>query len=1129
MKGIMNVKKPGSFILSKPTPPPKLSILLSKMLKLTRDLINDHKAEDFKVSSKDLNLLIILQRGFNLLSFFYQYQRKKSLQTAFQTILKRTIQSIPEDDVTGIKDFSHYSIILHPAPDQKSNKPKTKLLKTPTKLNKSHMDNLLNISQSNSPIPVHMLSQQIIRVGEVSSHDLSSYYESSINISPEKRIEKFHNKLKNLSLILNKKLPSMKSKHLHKFLQYDQALFQVFRISENSRLREKLISFQKIETFASRKNVFMKILNNLMNLSKRFRSNLMLKSLLRWKDGGNKTDQSCFVKNEEILRKQQKRRDFLKELKRIALIFKNRMGISFEKIRDFVDLKKILKENKEIQVKDKIYGFVQLLKSLFLRKKCYGLRKIFTFSEGKVHKDINTKEQAKNLGINSLILTLRFSAHRRLSGVFKNLANASKETKIKAIEFHQKFAGLPIKIQKRNLINLTKALRFAHVFASSSQKTRKEHSMVLFANLIKSHQRLQKTEIFIVLRIIKKKTIKSLKTMVFVINSLAKARTNYIFQQFKRKSLKENPEKTKTFAEGLALLQKTLTTKEKLFVKDAFFTLIIHEHKEAFENQGKFLSFLRIFKKCYLLKIFWGFSAMKMHLNLGYLEFFISKRLFSQEKLEREKYVEVLIEKIEKQNLTEAQIINVLRGSFQNEEIDMKPEGENLNGDDQIFENNELGRREDRKRNAKALRNKPKITDVTPEHFDVEVDRAKNKPEKILRKKQNRNIEEEEPQSEGKIENCNENAKGEEKDFQNNEVEGRKEPKRNDKSLKNKPLVKNDEKDLKPKENNNFSHQIAEGQSTNKVGRENAAKKDEKTAPSKNENGFENKEVEGRKEPKRNDKSLRSKVIVENVQKNEEKPLNYEGEIPIDSKIKVEKNAPKNIKNEEDPKSEQESRDLEMGIGKDKCTQKNENKNTKKQIVNKPNNQVDDDVDKLEIQQAIDQTFDEKKQELCENPYEDKHWDLNRNVENSENIKKKPQKSNNNNERPEFENENIKINMNNEENPGKSKKKQQSLKMDQNTKAPEIVKSSKVNIPKLENTEKLNSQKSGKNENITENLKPNSNKEPNDLKNENEDLLNNNENDEKPKKNNRSLKKIVSINEQLPPQNPKKIPKNASH
>lgn len=735
MKGILtNVKRSGSLSQSKQAKqssvPPKLSILVSKMLKLTRDLINDQKAEDFKVSSKDLNLLLVLQRGFNLVSFFYQFQRKKCLQTAFQTILKRTVQSIPEDDITGVKDFSHYSIILHPALDQKSNKPRTKLLRTPTRHNKSHIDNILNFSQNSSPIPVHMLSQQVIRVGEVSSHDLSSYYESSINVSPEKRIEKFHTKLRNLSLILNKKLPSMKSRHLHKFLQYDQALFQVFRISENSRLREKLIAFQKIDTFVTRKKAFQKILNNLLNLSKRFRSNLMLKSLLRWKDGGHKSgDQSVYVKTEEITKKQQKRRDFLRELKRIALIFKNRLGISFEKIRDFVDLKKILKENKESQTKNKIYGLVQVLKSIFLRKKCYGLRKILNISDIQQTEDKHSKDKLKEKGIHSLALTLKFSTQRKIYRTFEGLKKASLIAKTKIMESHQKFIRLQFMIKSKNLSNLTKTLRFGHVLASSSKNTRKEFGLTHLIKIIKSHHRLDKIEIFNRFKNIKKKTTNSLKNLAFVINCFVKTRTNTIFQRLKKNQITENYQKSRFYVEGFGLLAKILAAKEKMIVKDVFFNLIIHEHKEAFENQAKFLKFLRIFKKSYLLKIFSGFSALKMHLNLGYLEFFISKRLFSQEKLEREKYVETLIEKIEKQNLTENQIINVLRGAFQNEDIDFK-----INPKEKHEEIQPL-RREINK-NEKALRNKDKRNETISENENKEANQnTKSKDNENSREK----------------------------------------------------------------------------------------------------------------------------------------------------------------------------------------------------------------------------------------------------------------------------------------------------------------------------------------------------------------------------------------------------------
>lgn len=718
MKGILNIRKPNnsSVSKSKPSSSPKLSILISKMLKMTRDIINDSKAEDFKISFKDLNLLIMLQRGVNLLSFFYQYQRKKSLQNAFRTLLKRTVQSIPEDDITGVKDFSHYSIILHPVLNEKSNKPKTKLLRTPNRLNKSHVDNVLNFSQSNSPIPVHMLSQQIVRVGEISSHDLSSYYESSINVSPERRIEKFHNKLKNLSLILNKKMPSMKSKHLHKFLQYDQALFQVFRISENSRLREKLIVFQKIENFVARKKTLEKILNNLLNLAKRFKSNLMLKNFLKWQNDSNKVENMSMPINisesEEIKNKKEKRKNLNKEFRVITLIFKRKVWNSFEILRNYTYLKRFLEANGEIQDKWRISNVLQILKNIFLRRVAYGLRRFYLHSIVKA-----PKKQIK-----SLILLITLSLHKRMASVFHDIKDFTSDFKYKSIRFHEKFSSFNFKITRKTVSNLIKIMR--HQKLLTNIKQRQNFVVLSLVKIFNHYHKFVKGHIMNIFKrlISRKKT--NIKPLAILINSFLRTRNMQIFEKFKTALYRPY---RNSFSEGLSLLQKILGNKEKLLMKDAFFNMIIHEHKEAFENQGKFLRFLKVFKKAYLLKLFYGFSALKVHLNMGYLEFFISKRLFSQEKLERENYIETLIEKIEKQNLSETQIINVLRGNFEKEELDKN-----------------FGRKGE---NKKILRNKQKKSDIEQENpannsenftndYDLSGSKQNSKADKVLRKNQ---------------------------------------------------------------------------------------------------------------------------------------------------------------------------------------------------------------------------------------------------------------------------------------------------------------------------------------------------------------------------------------------------------
>ena len=693
MKGILPIKKPSVTSRSNSRSNnnishPKLSVLLSKMLKLTRDLIFDQHTEEFRISSKDLNLLILLQRGFNLLSFFYKYQRKKSLHTAFQTILKRTVQSIPEDDITGIKDFSHYSIILHPAPDQKSNKPKTRLLKTPTKMNRSYAENLLNFSKDNSPIPVHMLSQQVIRVGEVTAQDLSSYYESSINISPEKRIEKFHNKLKNLSLILNKKLPSMKSRHLHKFLQYDQALFQVFRISENSILREKLIVFQKILNFVNKRKAQEKILNNMLNLAKRFKSNMMMKALMRWRNKGdtiiNYVNNPNITLNQdpakdELKRKQDKRKSINKDFTHIERLFKRRLEGSLERIRGYMIIKRFEegKENNDNNTNNmtKIRTMINTIKNVILKRKAYLLRRL-VISRGK------DKNDGK---IISFIMNLKGIIRGRISYSFRKIFEEFKENKFISKDLNRRFKEMPSRLRSKSLDNFNQTMGFLNYFSKSYKIYRRKTSIISFAKTMCSNEKRRKMQVFSILKQKPKKTQHN--PLFLILSSFVKTRKTVIFEKLKVFSeMRPEIKKSNNINQGLNLLIKIINSKEKLLLKESFFTLILHEHRDAFDSQGKFLRFLRVFKKSYLLKLFAGFSALKVHLNMGYLEFIISKQLFSQEKLERERYIESLIEKIEQQNLSETQIIEVLRGKegnffdFERKEDDNNNELDNRRG-----------------------------------------------------------------------------------------------------------------------------------------------------------------------------------------------------------------------------------------------------------------------------------------------------------------------------------------------------------------------------------------------------------------------------------------------------------------
>ena len=142
-----------------------------------------------------------------------------------------------------------------------------------------------------SPISVNLFSNQIVKIGELSENAYSKFYESSVYMSPEQRISRYHRKLNSLSKIIEKKFPNMiKSRQLDKFLLYEHGLMQTFRVIGNGILRKIMISFKEIKFLTIIRNRKKSCLASLLTIYKKKRISVLTKFIKKWKNGGLQVD-----------------------------------------------------------------------------------------------------------------------------------------------------------------------------------------------------------------------------------------------------------------------------------------------------------------------------------------------------------------------------------------------------------------------------------------------------------------------------------------------------------------------------------------------------------------------------------------------------------------------------------------------------------------------------------------------------------------------------------------------------------------------------------------------------------------------------------------------------------------------
>lgn len=140
------------------------------------------------------------------------------------------------------------------------------------------------VCNSVSPITLNLFSKRVVKIGELSENAYSKFYESSIYMSPEQRINRYHRKLNSLSKILDKKFPTIKSRQLDKFVLYEHGLLQIFRVISNSILKKKLHALKEIKFTTITRNKQRKLITNLMSIYIKNRRAVFHKYIKKWKN-----------------------------------------------------------------------------------------------------------------------------------------------------------------------------------------------------------------------------------------------------------------------------------------------------------------------------------------------------------------------------------------------------------------------------------------------------------------------------------------------------------------------------------------------------------------------------------------------------------------------------------------------------------------------------------------------------------------------------------------------------------------------------------------------------------------------------------------------------------------------------
>lgn len=202
-----------------------------------------------------------------------------------------------------------------------------------------------------SPVSVNLFSNKIVKIGELSENAYSKFYESSVYMSPEQRISRYHRKLNSLSKIIEKKFPNvMKSRQLDRFLLYEHGLMQTFRVIGNGILRKIMISFKEIKFLTILRNRKKSCLASLLTLYNKKKNHVLTKFIKKWKNGGIQTDlfrlkskkvfTILFMKNLENLKDALVKMRVLAMKKKIKSLMESQFLLKEENFEEEVKLRK---------------------------------------------------------------------------------------------------------------------------------------------------------------------------------------------------------------------------------------------------------------------------------------------------------------------------------------------------------------------------------------------------------------------------------------------------------------------------------------------------------------------------------------------------------------------------------------------------------------------------------------------------------------------------------------------------------------------------------------------------------------------------------------------------------------------
>lgn len=133
-----------------------------------------------------------------------------------------------------------------------------------------------------SPMPQRLLSNRIVKIGEFSENTCSKFYESSIYMSPEQRIDRYHRKLNSLSKIIDKKFPNIRSRQLDRFVLYEHGLMQAFRVVDTALKRKKMTVFKEIDSLAISRIKKRELILIILNIYKRNKLYCLDKYMKKW-------------------------------------------------------------------------------------------------------------------------------------------------------------------------------------------------------------------------------------------------------------------------------------------------------------------------------------------------------------------------------------------------------------------------------------------------------------------------------------------------------------------------------------------------------------------------------------------------------------------------------------------------------------------------------------------------------------------------------------------------------------------------------------------------------------------------------------------------------------------------------